>query len=180
MDELLRDLTREARTQGLNDARWAAAAGVRKETLSRLRRRGTGDHATLTALAAAVGARIGVRGAGSAATTADGHFPVAVDRAYAERLGRVAASGNLDPDAWRAEGPGFFVAGLAVALASGRGMDRTRLLALAEALHPGASQPEAFACWLERSPLRPSQFMPAVRAMLSRPPAGGDARRRAP
>lgn len=166
MSDLLGTLTARARTRGLSDARWAAAAGLRKETLSRLRRRGTCDFATIARLAGAVGAELVARDANAATTTGDGHFPARVGRDEEERLLQLVASGSVDPDAWRAAGPPFFMAGLAVALASARGIDRTRLLALAEALHPGASQPEAFALWLERSPVRPSRFIPAARARL--------------
>lgn len=166
MKALLASLTARARANGLSDTRWAAAAGVRKETLSRLRRRETGDFATVARLANAVGTELVARGVTGAPTTADGHFPARVERDDEERLLRLVASGSVDPEAWRAEGPPFFMAGLAVALASARGFDRTRLLALAEALHPGASHPEAFALWLERSPVRPSRFIPAARARL--------------
>ncbi len=172
MDQCLADLTRAARSRGMNDTRWAALAGVRKETLSRLRRRKNADYATLAALAAAVGAHMAVR-ADVPATSLDGLFPGQVDRDCFARLANLAASGNRDPDAWRAAGPAFFMAGLAVALASGYGADRTRLLALAEALHPGASQPEVLAVWLKRSPLRPSDFMPTVDALQRRSARAG-------
>jgi hypothetical protein len=61
-------------------------------------------------------------------------------------------------------GPRFFMAGLAVMMASSPGSDRSRLLALAEALHPGMSEPAVFARWLAQGPLRPSRFLPMVQA----------------
>jgi hypothetical protein len=47
-------------------------------------------------------------------------------------------------------------------LASVAGYDRRGLLALAEDLHPGSSEPAVFTRWLARSPLRPSRFLPLL------------------
>jgi len=91
------------------------------------------------------------------------HFPTHFDRAYEEDLLDLAASGNADPDAWRARGPSFFMGGLAVMLASARGFERERYLWLADALHPGVSNPEVFGIWLVRSPVRASRFLPMAR-----------------
>src|SRR5512134_472961 len=121
MQFLLETLRATARRRGLTDAAWAAAAGLRKETLSRLRGRATCDFATLQALARAVGAELGVSPAGARRTTPDGHFPAAVDREYEADLLDLCASGASDAEAWRAAGPAFFVAGLAVLLAGARG-----------------------------------------------------------
>jgi hypothetical protein len=164
MQTVLSALRREARRRGLNDSSWAAAAGLRKETLSRLRGRATCDFATLEALARAVGATVTVASGAPAQTTPDGHFPAAVDRDYEARLLALCTSGTLDPGEWRGAGPSFFMAGLAVMLAGVRGFDRGRCLALAEALHPGSGAPEVFALWLARSPLRPSRFLPMLKA----------------
>jgi hypothetical protein len=164
MQLLLETLRATARRRGLTDAAWAAAAGLRKETLSRLRGRSTCDLATLQALARAVGTELRVSPAGERRTTPDGHFPAAVDRDYEADLLDLCASGALDAEAWRAAGPAFFVAGLAVLLAGARGFDRSRFLALAERLHPGSTAPEAFAQWLARSPVRPSRFLPMLEA----------------
>lgn len=166
LDLVLTKLTLVARRVGLTDTAWAAAAGVRKETLSRLRSRRTCDFATLDALARSVGARIEVLEAEAAPVSADGHFPGGFTRDDEERLLNLAAARNLDPQAWRAAGPGFFMAGFAVLLASVRGMDRRALLALAERLHPGSSQVAAFSLWLERSPVQASRFMPMLSARL--------------
>lgn len=146
----------------LTDTEWSARAGVRNETLSRLRRRSSCDLSTLQALAAAVDARLAIDDGAATTATPDGHFPSSLDRGDEARLLKLAASGNLAYDAWSAAGPRFFMAGLAVMLAGEPGLDRRSLLALAERLHPGASEPSVFARWLERSPLRPSRFLPLL------------------
>ncbi|HUF19547.1 MAG TPA: hypothetical protein VMP00_02220 [Burkholderiales bacterium] len=160
--EVVETLTMAARRRGLNDAQWAEAAGVRKETLSRLRRRASCDFATLEALASVVGLRLAVVAPESVALSVDDHFPRKLDRAYEERLLALCASGDLEAGTWRALGPAFFVAGVAVMLASVSGFDRRALLGLAEALHPGSSHPDVFGLWLSRSPLRPSRFLPML------------------
>src|SRR5690349_4807333 len=134
----LQDLTARARDAGLTDTAWAERAGVRKETLSRLRGRATCDFSTLDALAAAVGARLAVQGPPVPASGR--HLPESMNREYERQLLDLCASGTLDPDRWEQLGPRFFMAGLAVMLASTRDYDRRGLLALAEALHPGASE----------------------------------------
>lgn len=159
---LLESLTAAARNKGLNDASWASAAGFSKETLSRLRRRRSCDLSTLMALAHAAGASLAVTVATQPATTADGHFPSELSRDYERQLLALCASRRLDPAAWSAAGPAFFMAGLAVMLASESDADRRGLLAHAELLHPGASEVPVFARWLKRSPLRPSRFLPML------------------
>src|SRR5690348_14333453 len=84
-------LTGRARTRGLSDTDWAARAGVRKETLSRLRRRQSCDFETLRLLAQAVGADLGVKESAPTGSTSDGHFPAALDRAYEEQLVELGA-----------------------------------------------------------------------------------------
>ena len=162
LKRLMVSLTAAARNKGLNDASWAMAAGFSKETLSRLRRRSSCDLSTLLALADAVGASLAVTIATQPATTSDGHFPSELSRDYERQLLALCASRRLDPAAWAAAGPAFFMAGLAVMLASNAGADRRGLLALAERLHPGASEVPVFARWLKRSPLRPSRFLPML------------------
>jgi hypothetical protein len=157
--ETLAALARQARALGLTDTQWADRAGVRKETLSRLRHRQSCDFETLQSLAHAVGARLGVLEMQTPTATADGHFPASIDRDYEERLLELSVSRDLDPGRWAAAGPRFFMAGLAVMLASVRNSDRRALLALAERLHPGASEVAVFNRWLERSPLRPTRFL---------------------
>ena len=113
-----------------------------------------------------MGARLEVLDLHTPSSTPDGHFPVQVDRHYEERLLELCAGYDLDPALWERLGPRCFMAGLAVMLASHRGYDRRSLLALAEQLHPGASEVTVFAYWLERSPLRPWRFLPLLDTRL--------------
>jgi hypothetical protein len=159
---LLDSLTVVARNKRLNDTAWASAAGFSKETLSRLRRRSSCDLSTLMALAHAAGAGLYVSGAAQPTIAAERHFPRELSREYERQLVALCASPKLDPAAWAAAGPAFFMAGLAVMLASNAGADRRGLLALAEGLHPGAPEVPVFARWLKRSPLRPSRFLPLL------------------
>jgi DNA-binding phage protein len=164
-DDLLEALSDAARQRGLTDSAWARRAGIRKETLSRVRSRRSADFATLHALADAVGARIDVLGATSQ-TRAGDHFPDTFDRDYEECLLTLAVAGDDDPQRWLQTGPAFFMAGLAVMMASVRGLNRRRLLYLAERLHPGSSQPEVFSLWLARSPVKPARFVPMLKERL--------------
>src|SRR3984957_13388411 len=159
---LLDSLPFAARNKWLNDASWASAAGFSKETFSRLRRRSSCDLSTLIALADAAGASLSVKLAAQPVTTSDGHFPRELSRDYERQLLTLCASRNLDPASWTAAGPAFFMAGLAVMLASNADSDRRGLLDLAEFLHPGATDVPVFARWLKRSPLRPSRFLPML------------------
>jgi hypothetical protein len=59
------------------------------------------------------------------------------------------------------------MAGLAVLLASSRDFDRSRLLELAEILHPGISEPAVFNLWLQRTSLEPSRFFAQLEAERS-------------
>jgi DNA-binding Xre family transcriptional regulator len=159
---LLGRLTVAARERGWTDSEWAARAGLRKETLSRLRRRETCDFASLQALCDAVGAQLGVVGPAEANGLPEGHFPPSLDRHYEERLVRLCASQTIDPAQWARLGPRFFMAGLAVMLAGVAGFDRRALLTLAEKLHPGVSEVAVFSLWLKKSPVRPSRFLPLL------------------
>lgn len=85
-------------------------------------------------------------------------------RDYEERLLELCASHTLDAERWASCGPRFFMAGLAVLVASADGFNRPRLLALAEQLHPGISEPAVANQWLKRSPVRPSRFLPMLSA----------------
>jgi len=161
---LLEDLSRYARERGLTDTQWSEQAGVRKETLSRLRRRRTCDLATLEALGRVVGARLHVFAERPPRTSGDGHFPEEFGRSYEAELLRLCSSRALDPARWLALGPPYFMAGLALLVSSMRGFDRRRLVALAEGLHPGISEPVVFDRWLQRSPLQPSRFLPQLEA----------------
>lgn len=161
-------LEQKARGLGLTDTQWASRAGIRKETLSRLRGRRSCDFATLQTLARAVGASVSVIDDKAPQSTADGRFPAKLDRDYEEQLLDLCASGELEPARWRHYGPAFFMAGLAVMVASVPEFDRRSLLDLAEGLHAGSSQVGVFALWLERSPVRPSRFLPMLLAGLRR------------
>jgi len=169
---MLSRLGRAARRKGLSDAEWARRSGVAKETLCRLRSRQTCDLATLEALARSVGARIAVveRSSGSSPRRSggDGLWPERVDRGFEAQVVDLAASGSTSPDAWRPLGPSFFLAGFATMLASLSGFDRQRWLALAEALHPGATEPRVFERWLAGTPLPPSRVLPMVIERLRR------------
>jgi len=157
-------LEHKVRALELTDTEWATRAGIRKETLSRLHSRRSCDFATLQALAGVVGARVGVIDGNMPGSTEDGRFPARLDREYEEQLLDLCASGDLEPARWRHCGPAFFMAGLAVMVASVPEFDRRSLLDLAEALHAGSSQVGVFALWLERSPVRPSRFLPMLLA----------------
>src|SRR5258708_13515191 len=114
----LNTLTRQARVLGFTDTEWAVRAGVRKETLSRLRRRHSCDFETLRSLAQAVGARLGVLEVQRPDSTPDGHFPTSVNRDYEERLVEPSVSGDLDHGPRAGMGPPFFLARLPVPLRS--------------------------------------------------------------
>jgi DNA-binding phage protein len=165
---VVQELTSRARERGFTDTAWAERAGVRKETLSRLRGRATCDFQTLSALAGAVGAELAVADPAAAPGANNRHFPPRMDRDYERRLLNLCASRTLDPDRWEQAGPKFFMAGLAVMLAGTADFDRRSLLALAETLHPGASEPAVFSRWLATSPVRPSRFLPMVGALANR------------
>jgi len=164
---LLNSLTSAARQAGWSDAEWARRSGLPKETLCRLRSRSTCDFATLDALARSVGATLTVH-EGPARTSANGLWPSVVDRRLEARLVDVLLTGMTRPEDWRPLGPPFFLAGLAVTLASVPSLDRRTYLDLAEALHPGATVPRVFARWLAETPLPPSRFLPMLQAGLDR------------
>ncbi len=159
---IVNELSSAARQHSINDSQWAARAGLPKETLSRLRRRHNCDFSTLASLASAVNVRVVTVDTTLPLLTQDGHFPVDISRDYEESLLRLCASGSLNLAQWVAMGPHFFMAGLAVMLASVDKYDRCGLLMLAENISPGASKPDIFERWLKHSPLRPSRFLPML------------------
>jgi hypothetical protein len=158
--ELLDQMSQAAKARFSTDASWAKASGVPKETLSRLKSQSSCGLRTLGALAHSAGYTLV---AVPAATQGREHVPERFGRDYEDKLLDLAASGNADPNVWRAHGPGFFMGGLAVMLASARGFERERYLRLAETLHLGVSTPEVFQTWLKESPVRPSRFLPMAR-----------------
>jgi hypothetical protein len=165
LSDVLKTLTAAARQAGWSDAEWARRSGLPKETLCRLRSRSTCDFATLDALARSVGATLAVHER-AARTTVDGLWPAVVDRRLEARLVDVLRTGTTRPEDWRPLGPPFFLAGLAVTLSSLPALDRGTYLGLAEALHPGATEPCVFARWLAETPLSPSRFLPMLEAGL--------------
>jgi hypothetical protein len=157
-----------ARAMNLTGTEWAARAGVRKETLSRLNGRSSCDFATLQGLARVVGARVSVIDEEAPEATSDGRFPAHLSRQYEEKLVDLCASREFAPHLWRHYGPAFFMAGIAVMIASVPEFDRRSLLDLAEGLHAGSSQVGVFEMWLEGSPVRPARFLPMLLAGLRR------------
>lgn len=152
--DLLEQMAPAALQRFGSDRRWAAACDLPPETLSRLKKRESCDFRTLDVLAAAAGftlvpARAGPR--------------TELGRSDEERLLDLCASGNADAPVWRANGDGFFMAGLAMVLASAHGFDRPRYLELAEELHAGMSLPEVFDLWLSRTPVDAGRFLALVR-----------------
>lgn len=158
--ELVDQMRKALKGRFSTDSSWAEASGLPKETLSRLKRNPSCDLRTLGALAQTAGCAL----VAVPATVQGGvHTPNSFDREYEDDLLDLCASGSVDPNVWRAHGPGFFMGGLAVLLAGARGFERERYLRLAETLHPGISAPEVFALWLKRSPLRAGRFLPMAR-----------------
>lgn len=161
--QLLDEMQALAKARGWKAYDWAERAQVRPETLSRLRRRGNCDLQTLQRLAGVLGLTLKIA---ESAADARALLPVRYDRDLEERLLELAASRNRDPERWRETGPGFFMGGFAVMLASDPRFDRRAYLELGDQLHPGMSSPEAFGIWLERSPLRPYRFLPMLREKM--------------
>jgi hypothetical protein len=162
--ELLQSLSARARQAGLNDRQWAAKAGLRPETLSRVKRRGHCDSATLDALAQACGTALVLQPARSP----DGLFPASYGRDEEEALLQLALSENRDPVLWRQLGPPFFMAGFALFLAAAGEANREAYRDLAEELHPGITSQSAFRRWLRSAPVKAARFLPVL-AHMKRP-----------
>lgn len=156
---LLEQMAPAAHQRFGNDARWAAACGLPRETLSRLRKRDSCELRTLASLASV---------AGFSLVAAPGREEARFGREEEEALLKLCASGNRDARVWLAQGPAFFMGAVAVMLASARGFDRRRYLELAENLHRGISVPEVFDLWLRQSPLRPGRFLPMLERRKTR------------
>lgn len=164
---LLRALSGMARDAGWSDAEWARRSGLPKETLCRLRSRSNCDVATLAALSNALGMQLTAGHPSVGRSHASGLWPTVVDRRFEARLIDLLRSGSTSEAEWRELGPRFFLAGLAVMLASVSGFDRRRYLALAESLHPGASELRVFAKWLADTPVPPARLLPMVQSQLN-------------
>lgn len=158
--KLLSEMYSAAKGRYSTYAAWARASGVPKETLSRLKGQESCDLRTLGALAQSIGYTLTVV---PASEPAAGQVPKTFSREDEDKLLDLCASGNADASVWSKHGSSFFMGGLAVLLSSARDFDRERHLRLAEALHVGVSTPEVFGLWLERSPVRPSRFLPMLR-----------------
>lgn len=160
---ILHALRTQVHGRGWTDRHWAGAAGIRHETLSRVLHRGHCDTVTLEALARACGAALRLASADTLESDATGRWPRSLGRESEERILELAARGNLDVPTWRAAGPSFLMAGLALMLSTQDDFDRRGLAALAEELHPGIGGHAAFRRWLRESPLKPSRVLPMIR-----------------
>ncbi len=94
----------------------------------------------------------------------DGHLPIGLQREDEQRLRDLINSGNFSAASWRAHGPPFFMAGLAVLLAGSARFPRETLLDLANSLHPGILEIAVYERWLERTPIEPSRFFAQLQA----------------
>src|SRR5438105_1753597 len=97
--QLLEQMGPAARARFSTDAEWARAAGVPKETLSRLKNQPTCELRTLGALAESAGCKLV---AVPAVGEGENRGPERFDRDYEDKLLDLAASGQLDPEVWRA------------------------------------------------------------------------------
>jgi hypothetical protein len=155
----LRALEHAAARMGLNRRDWAARAGVRPESLSRLFGRDDCDLRTLTNLALAAGQRL------LFAAQPDRKMPSVWNREVERKYALLCASGSTDVARWLREGPAYFLSGVAMMVASARGFDREAYLRLAFALCPAMQDVGEFDSWLSNSPAKPSRFLPMVRAL---------------
>ena len=86
-----------------------------------------------------------------------------------ERVVELCARGDYRLSRWLRAGEPRALAGVAAMLASQQGFERTRMLALAERLHPGMSTPAEFGRWLARAPVQAARFLPMLKARLREP-----------
>lgn len=83
-----------------------------------------------------------------------------------QRVIELCARGDYRLSRWLRAGDPGTLAGVAAMLASEPGFDRTRMLALAERLHPGISAPEGLGRWLARTPVQAARFLPMLKARM--------------
>jgi antitoxin (DNA-binding transcriptional repressor) of toxin-antitoxin stability system len=83
-----------------------------------------------------------------------------------ERIVELCAGRDFRPSRWLRAGERRTLAGVATMLASVTGFDRTRMLALAERLHPGMSTPAEFGRWLAGSPVHAGRLLPMIEARM--------------
>lgn len=86
-----------------------------------------------------------------------------------ERVVELCAQGDFRPSRWLRAGDAQTLAGVATMLASEHDFDRTRMLALAERLHPGMTTPATFNRWLAHTPVHAARFLPQLAARLREP-----------
>src|SRR6266496_2809175 len=91
------------------------------------------------------------------------------DRRIEERAVELAACGDFRPSRWLRGGDPRLLAGISVILASHERFNRTRMLALAERLHPGMSAPQNFGAWLRTTPVLAERFLALLDARLREP-----------
>jgi hypothetical protein len=81
----------------------------------------------------------------------------------------LCAQNDFRPSRWLRAGDAQTLAGIATMLASEHGFERTRMLALAERLHPGMTAPAAFNRWLAHTPVQAARLLPQLAAHLREP-----------
>ena len=86
------------------------------------------------------------------------------NRRTEERVVELCAQHDFRPSRWLRAGDAQTLAGIATMLASENGFDRTRMLALAERLHPGMTTAAAFNRWLAQTPVHAARFLPQLAA----------------
>jgi hypothetical protein len=168
---ILEKLTARARRRGWTDAEWARHVGLPKETLCRLRSRQSCDFRTLDALAWSVDATLDCV-LPRRAVSADRLWPATVDVAYEDDLLDLVNAPRVDERRWRALGPPYFMAGVAVTLAGISDETRSAWLAFAEGLHPGVTQPDVYQRWLAQTPWPPVRWLHRVPSVAA--PTTGD------
>jgi hypothetical protein len=89
-------------------------------------------------------------------------FPLRLSREAEMQIAKLAV-GPLTATAFRATGyADAFLAGVAMALSTDRGLPRDRLVALARALAPGIVTAAGYARWLQASPIRLARLFKLV------------------
>jgi hypothetical protein len=93
--------------------------------------------------------------------------PVVAAASYRDMEARLlnVCAGPPTVRAWKSIGDVPLAAGLAVLLASDSSLDRQTYLSLARKFQPSMVEGDVFRVWLEQSPVRPSRFLPMVRAL---------------
>ena len=172
LSAILSKLTSRARSRGWSDAEWARHAGLPKETLCRLRARDSCDFRTLDTLAWAVDGTLDCRFP-VRPRTADGLWPLALDAAYEDELLDLVNAPVPDERRWRAVGPAFFMAGIAMAMAGVEGRSAAAYRALADTLHAGIGEPAVYERWLAGTPWSPVRWLSRLHVTRDAAPRPG-------